>query len=400
MRKRIRRNRFPYYALPVAGVAVSLFLFYLKGKYEENTEKRLTSSIESFPARYLGEDNALPDLERVIGWGRNIESSIPEIKRVVITWIRGDGREFVLYPVGGSNPPVGYDMLPTVLSWQGETRGQIGVVLNAWRINLPEYITWGVVVLLLLVIPPVVAQTAGQERRLMGVLALLEEKNRELVHLEKMGLVGMLTANIFHDIKKPILNIRAELDALPQSDVRNAVEEQVDLFFRMIRDLNLEGFLRGSGSREEFLDLEEVIDSSLRLVHYEMGNVKVEKESLDGLPLVLSARHRLVQAFSNLFLNAFQAMGGKGTLTIKGSASSGNSRKVNVSVSDTGRGIPPDQIHRVFEPFFSTGGEESTGLGLYITQSIVQDMGGSLSVESEVGKGATFTVTLPAGEQE
>jgi signal transduction histidine kinase len=399
VRKRLRRSGLLYYALPVAGVAVALFLFYLKGKYQENTDKRLTSAVESFPARYLGENGALPDLERVMGWGRNIETSIPEIRRVVITWIRGDGREFILYPIGGPNPPARYDVPPTVISWQGETRGQIGVVLNPWRYNLPEYITWGVVAFLLLVIPVVVAQAAGQERRLMGVLALLEQKTRELVHLEKMGLVGMLTANIFHDIKKPMLNIRADLDNLPEGEVRNAIEEQVDLFFRMIRDLNLEGFLRGSGTREEFLDLEDVIDSSLRLVHYEMANVKVEKKSLDGLPLVLSARHRLVQVFSNLFLNAFQAMGGKGTLTIQGSATSGTPRKVHVSVSDTGRGIPPHQIDRIFEPFFSTGGEESTGLGLYITRSIVQDMGGSLFVESEVGRGATFTVALPAREE-
>jgi signal transduction histidine kinase len=116
-----------------------------------------------------------------------------------------------------------------------------------------------------------------------------------------------------------------------------------------------------------------------------------------GLPYVMVDRHMIEQVLMNLILNAVQAMKSGGVLTIRTSVAEGICR---VEVIDTGSGIPASVLPRVFDPFFTTKGEgEGTGLGLSVNLGIMERHGGKILVESEVGKGTTFTLCLPVSRE-
>ncbi|HPA45064.1 MAG TPA: ATP-binding protein [bacterium] len=232
----------------------------------------------------------------------------------------------------------------------------------------------------------------------------LEEKQRQLLHLERLSLVGQATAGLLHDLKKPLLNIRDEASGVENSDTRNAILAEVDLFLHILRGLQLEGFLNRSETKAEFLDLGEVIERSIRLVSYARNAVEVRRSMPENLPFLLGQFHQLVQVFSNILLNAFEALDGKGTVRIVArqdifSHQGIETPMVEVVIADDGPGIPQELLDRIFEPFFSPG-KGSTGLGLYTSKSIIDEMGGTIHAESELGKGTRFVVRLPIGEQE
>jgi signal transduction histidine kinase len=230
----------------------------------------------------------------------------------------------------------------------------------------------------------------------------LEQKRRELIRLERLALAGQLSANVFHDLKKPVLNIKNELEELRDSLAKTGepldfsqadkrILEQVNLFFSILRESNLERFVRAEDERE-FIDLNEILDKSLALVKYERGGVQLIKQYISGLPPLLLPPVRLVQVFSNLILNAYQAMNGSGTLKI--STEIGNS-EIRIEVADSGPGIPPENLEEIFRPFFTTKAPETgTGLGLYITRDIVTELGGGISVQTNES-GTRFIISLP-----
>ncbi|MGD8897311.1 MAG: ATP-binding protein, partial [Acidobacteriota bacterium] len=137
--------------------------------------------------------------------------------------------------------------------------------------------------------------------------------------------------------------------------------------------------------------------ASLKLVGNELALARVEA-NLDvapDLPRVTGNPRNLEQVFLNLFLNAMEAMPDGGTLKITATRADGF---VRVVVQDTGSGIAPEHLDKIFEPFFTTKeAGEGTGLGLSVSYSIVEKHGGRLEVESQLGRGTTFTVALPAG---
>lgn len=243
-----------------------------------------------------------------------------------------------------------------------------------------------------------------QERVITETSFALDERRRELIRLERLALAGMLTANILHDIKKPVLNIKQEAqDMERQPDEKTAraaarsIQEQVELFFNILRDLGLERFVKAREGGEEFVDVNEILERACRLVRYECGSSEVVFDLAEKLPALLARPTRLIQLFSNLILNAFQAMKGSGKLAIRTAFQDG---AIHVEITDTGPGIPPELIKKIFNPFFSTrsgetGGEEGSGLGLFISKNIVDDMKGELRVESSPGKGAKFAIVLP-----
>jgi len=118
-----------------------------------------------------------------------------------------------------------------------------------------------------------------------------------------------------------------------------------------------------------------------------------------ALPALVADPHQLEQVLLNILMNALQSMPAGGSLTVSaGRQESEAGPLVEVRVADTGAGIAPDELARIFDPFFTTKGVgEGTGLGLSVSYGIVQAHGGSIEVESEVGKGSTFTIALPLG---
>jgi two-component system sensor histidine kinase HydH len=157
---------------------------------------------------------------------------------------------------------------------------------------------------------------------------------------------------------------------------------------------NLLEVARSTGAEQEPLDLAAVIADMLCLVRNDMktSNVRVEERIEPDLPPVLGSRGRLKQALLNLLVNARQAMpkGGQVTLRVE---RDGDGR-VAIRVADTGVGIPPENMERIFEPYFTTK-ENGTGLGLPVTRRIVEEHGGTLGVTSQAGAGTEFVIRLP-----
>lgn len=292
----------------------------------------------------------------------------------------------------------------------GEKAGVLffDVDMSAIRaVQITLFVTAG---LMFLVLGALVLRIFTQERAIVETNRVLEENRRELIRLERLSLAGLLTANIFHDLRKPVTNIKHELDDLSEAlghfagasrGIKN-MRDQVNLYFDILNDLNIERFVRSDQADEEYVDVNRVIEQALRLVRYERGAARVTLDLAQGLPLVLSHPYRLVQVFSNIIINAYQALGGHGEVRIATRALSSARDKgpmVAVEIADNGPGIPPEDLPRVFEPFHSTKEPgEGSGLGLYISKTIVDEMGGEIAVVSPSGEGARFTVKLRAGD--
>jgi two-component system NtrC family sensor kinase len=156
-------------------------------------------------------------------------------------------------------------------------------------------------------------------------------------------------------------------------------------------------FSRQSEVNMELIDVNKVMVDTLSLLAKQalFFNINVVKELDSTLPAVMADGSQLQQVFMNILMNAVQAMNERGTVTVITRRSAAG--YVEIQISDTGCGIPPDKIGRIFDPFYTTKvGEQGTGLGLSIAYGIVTSHGGTISVESEVTKGSKFTVRLPA----
>ena len=157
--------------------------------------------------------------------------------------------------------------------------------------------------------------------------------------------------------------------------------------------LNLKGFSRVDRDGMDSMDLNEGIESALMIAQHQLRDrVKVVKH-LQPLPKVRCMAAQMNQVFLNLITNAAQAIDGDGTLTIETKVAGNN---VEISVADTGSGIPDDVLPKIFDPFFTTKPVgEGTGLGLSIVHKIIKSHGGSIKVRTTPGKGSIFLVSLP-----
>jgi two-component system NtrC family sensor kinase len=238
----------------------------------------------------------------------------------------------------------------------------------------------------------------------------VRERTEELVAMqtrvaqsERLASLGMLAAGVAHEINNPlggILSLTAlALEDLPANDPNRRNLEEVVRQSERCREIvrGLLEFSHQSEKSQERVDMNETIEDTLRLVGKQAAffNVRLMKELQASLPPVTADRSQLQQVLMNIVINAVQAMGEKGTLTVS-TMGSGNGF-VEVRISDTGHGIASDEVRKVFDPFYSTKvSGEGTGLGLSIAYGIVTKYGGTITVASEVGKGSTFTIRLPA----
>jgi signal transduction histidine kinase len=158
---------------------------------------------------------------------------------------------------------------------------------------------------------------------------------------------------------------------------------------------SLLNFSRTSPTSFEEVNLNRVIQDSLVLIEHQMekAGIRVQLDLETQVPSVKGNSGKLQQVFLNLFLNARDAMGGGGTLTVR-TRSQGDS--LAVDVIDTGHGIQPENLHRIFDPFFTTkAGRKGTGLGLSVTYGIVREHSGTIEVESQPGEGTRFHLEFP-----
>jgi two-component system NtrC family sensor kinase len=236
----------------------------------------------------------------------------------------------------------------------------------------------------------------------------LVRRQQLLVQSHKLKAIGTLTAGVAHELNNPINNLMLTAASLEEDyaelDDAQRMEMVTDLVgeSERARDIvrNLLDFARESEVELAPLDVEQTIGETLQLAanHVKLAGVKVQGEVEENVPAVYGDRHQLTQVFLNLVLNALDAMAGGGTLTI--SVEKSDDRNfVNVAFADTGVGIPETALDRIFDPFFSTKKQaKGTGLGLSVSLGIIKQLGGDIRVESEVGKGTVFTVSLPASQ--
>ncbi len=256
----------------------------------------------------------------------------------------------------------------------------------------------------------------GKSRKDDKLLLILDDVTeqvnlqRQLVQSEKLAAMGLLSAGVAHEIRTPLSVIRLAAydvremlnDATQPSRLRHITheaQEQLTLIERNVLDCNrvienLLQFAREAKHEPTWLDVNVLLKGCLTLAEKDIAlqGVKVV-ERLEEVPLVFAGEDDFKQIFSNLILNAVQAMPDGGTLSL---STTTNDSAVVVNVTDTGHGIPDDVMDHIFDPFFTTKEPgKGTGLGLSICRKIIERMNGSISVESAVGKGTTFTVRLP-----
>ena len=226
----------------------------------------------------------------------------------------------------------------------------------------------------------------------------LQEKVRRS---ERLASLGRLAAGVAHEIRNPLSSIRGFAQFFMQrfkgqeneQEYASIMVKEVDRLNRVITELL--DFAKPKEPHQEPHSLENIFDHSLKLLAPEFAKKRVEVEKVYGpeLPVMRVDRDRLSQAFLNLLLNSLESIEGGGKIRIE-VKKSGSQSSIEIGISDTGKGIPQEDLGKIFDPFFSTK-RKGTGLGLAIVHQIVESHGGDIAVESREGEGTTFRITLP-----
>lgn len=233
-------------------------------------------------------------------------------------------------------------------------------------------------------------------------VALVEAARRA----EKLAALGTLAAGLAHELNNPIgiISSRIELMLLEAESAQMPVPlvEDLRVLHRQAQRVariasGLLSFARQSSGERMPVDLNHVVEETLLLAERQMAKqgIRVETRLSAGLPPLLGDANTLQQVLLNLVTNAWDALEGGGHLRIETSALPGPPSTVRLVIADTGRGIDPQVLPRIFDPFFSTK-STGTGLGLSITDGIVREHGGTIDVESSPGDGTRFVLTFPA----
>jgi two-component system, NtrC family, sensor histidine kinase HydH len=233
-----------------------------------------------------------------------------------------------------------------------------------------------------------------------GVLSDRQRKaNESLRRAERLKTLGEMAAGMAHEVKNPLAAIRSSAQILAErvsgkeAQFAQIIVSEVDRLNRVVNEFL--AYARPAPLRREPVKLSDLLDSCLELLESvaKQAGVAVEQTNPVGEGTFNADPNQIRQVFLNLILNAIQAVEKQGRVEVSITQSGHEAR---VTVKDNGRGIPPDQLKSVFEPFYTTkpGG---TGLGLPIAQRIVSEHGGRLVIESRPGEGTTATVVLPGG---
>jgi signal transduction histidine kinase len=243
---------------------------------------------------------------------------------------------------------------------------------------------------------------------LLRSLALRPHFEERLQQLGRLAAIGTLSASMAHEIKNALVASKTFFDLLLEKHADSELVEVVRREIARIDSLVTETlkFAKPSAQRFTSLRLHEVLAHSLRLVqtHLENKAIVLQRSFRAEPDLVRGDDHQLQQAFLNLFLNASEAMSPRGMLSVTTEVVPRNSpgegprvgrpAEIRVIITDDGPGIAPETLARLFEPFFTTK-PNGTGLGLPIVWRIIQEHRGTISVDSQPGRGTTFQVVLP-----
>ncbi len=256
-----------------------------------------------------------------------------------------------------------------------------------------------------------IAPLLGKNGARLGRLVLLDDITQrvrledQMVQTEKLTSLGLLAAGVAHEVNTPLAVISNYIQMLakqiPPDDPRQrTIERIVKQTFRASEIVNnLLNFSRTGGAEPVEIDLNSVLEETLSLVQhpFRTAQVSVVRNYAQKLPPVLGSATRLQQVFLNLFMNARDAMPNGGMLEVRSGAHNGS---VEIEVSDTGAGIPSENIHRIFDPFFTTKATgRGTGLGLSVSYGIIKEHAGKVDVRSTPGKGTSFRLEFPVAKK-
>jgi two-component system NtrC family sensor kinase len=234
----------------------------------------------------------------------------------------------------------------------------------------------------------------------------LEKSQDQLIRAEKLAATGKIAASLAHEINNPLqaihncLHLVIHKSSLGQdkrleylSMAQEEVERLIDLVQRML------DFYRPSKETVTPVDIEALLDDVLSLAakRLQHARVMVHRDATSPLPLVDGVSNLLKQVFLNIIINAVEAMPSGGDLYIETTRDE-RRQEVSISFTDAGEGIPVAELANIFDPFFTTK-PKGTGLGLSVSHGIIERHGGRIDVRSDVGKGSTFTVRLPANHK-
>jgi two-component system NtrC family sensor kinase len=245
-----------------------------------------------------------------------------------------------------------------------------------------------------------------------GTLVVLEDVTsrmrleEQLQQREKLSSIGLLAAGVAHEVNTPLTGVSSYtqmlLGMLPETDPKHAllqkVRRQADRASNIVN--NLLNFSR-TGSATEFnsLDVHRVLDDTLQLLEPQLRRSQVDlvRHYDEQLPSAFGNAGKLQQVFTNLILNARDALPAGGQIILR--TSTRDDDTLTIEIADTGIGIAPENVAKIYDPFFTTKGVgRGTGLGLAVTYGIVQEHSGHISVESLPGHGTTFRITLPTAD--
>ncbi|MFQ6023991.1 MAG: ATP-binding protein [Acidiferrobacterales bacterium] len=233
------------------------------------------------------------------------------------------------------------------------------------------------------------------------------EKDRvmqQLIQTEKVAAIGTMASGIGHEINNPLYAILGMAEAIrDEKDITQCNEYGGDIVkhSKHIAEIvkNLSGYIRPASKLDlEQVDVNEKLSGAVSMAERSLLSDRVEiRKEFSSVPKISAKPEEIQQAFFNVIRNGMQAMNEKGTLEI---TSTREGDQVRVRIRDTGVGIPAEHLGKVYDPFFTTKGpDEGEGLGLYIVQQIVKKYEGTISLESEKGKGTLVTIKFPAREQ-
>jgi signal transduction histidine kinase len=231
----------------------------------------------------------------------------------------------------------------------------------------------------------------------------LEENQTMLIQAEKLASMGQLAASIAHEVNNPLSGVLVYIQLLTKKIAKGDINEVLMLDYlskmdfeitrsaRLIR--NLLDFSSQSEPNVGEVNVNEVLNRALDLtIHAGSAATEVEKE-LQSVPTIIADPEQLEEVFINLIMNGIQAMPKGGTLTLR-TYREGN--EIRIAVQDTGCGIAPENMSKLFTPFFSTKKEvKGVGLGLSVSYGIIQRLQGRIEAASKAGEGSTFTVCIP-----
>ena len=252
-----------------------------------------------------------------------------------------------------------------------------------------------------------IAPLVSKDQEQIGRLIIFDdvtdraELEQRLVQADKLSSIGLLAAGVAHEVNTPLAVISTYAQMLAKQVAEDSqksliLEKIAKQTFRASEIVNsLLNFSRTSTTTFGPVSLNRVIQETLSLLEHQLqkSGIHVHTELDPDLPAIHGNGGKLQQVFLNLFLNARDAMSSGGTLEVRSWADGLGAR---IEVADTGHGIAPEHLHRVYDPFFTTkAARKGTGLGLSVTYGIIQEHGGSIEVSNRRGGGACFRVEIP-----